>query len=272
MLNLYKLTIFIFLLSVSGCQLLTEPAPLLTMPNPPKLKSNSYNVRYLADASPLQIKSVQLPARPLVKGQTISLANATIEPSSELFSILNEQFSTLGLSLLSDTTLDSDYRLTLTKLEFIEGDKISYQLQNAANQPNIVQQKFAQQSQYSCASVKGTVGIRLTNTKTGNVVWFATASADNTTLGQTELTYQLDWAQIISNKKEVKQFIDEQNTEQARLLRANVPISIPQYQVSETISVPRLISGYCGATDDQAISQRLQTYLLTELINKLNVT
>lgn len=269
--NAYKLTMFISLLTLSGCQLLTKPAPLLVLPTPPKLTSNSYDIVYQAESTPLQIQSVQLPARPLLKSQTITLINPTITAQSDLFLTLKELFSSLGLILQLDKNAHSDYRLTLTKLEFIEGDKINYQLQKNSTHPLLVQQMLTQLNQQTCVSINGTIGIRLTNTKTGNVVWFATASADNTTLGHTELAYKIDWAQIITNKKEIRQFIDEQNTEQARLQRATVPVTIPEYAVAETTSKPRLISGYCKATDEQGISQKLQKYLLTELISKLNV-
>lgn len=271
MLNVYKLMMFISLLTLSGCQLLTEPAPLLAIPTPPKLQSNSYDVFYRANPTELQIQSVQLPARPLLKGQIITLINPTLAKDSELFATLKKLFSDLGLVLQLDKSIDSDYRLTITKLEFVEGDKIDYRLEKDASLPFVVQQKFTQLNPQSCSSIKGTVGIRLTNTKTGNVVWFATAAADNTTLGHTELTYKVDWAQIITNKKEVKKFVDEQNSEQARLVRATVPVEPPKYIVAETASTPRFISGYCAVNNEKNISQQLQTFLLTELINKLNV-
>ena len=266
----YLFLIFSFFIALPGCQLLTEPAPLLVLPEEPKLRTHTAVLQYEAPMSPLQIKSVQLPAHPLKKGQTVMLADKNIHSESKLAQLLVTKLHEIGLTLIH--TGQADYKLTLTKIELLPGNTTDFKLKAQSTKYPLVQQEMDNNPVKHCATLKGNIGLRLTHLESGDIVWFAKARADTTTLGEHILTQKMTLKETIVNQQSVRAFIEEQNTDEARMKRAHQPVKIPTYKLEQQTTLNNKVSGRCTEEEVQSLNIPLKHFLMSELISKLNVT
>lgn len=261
--------IFLFLIVLQGCQLLTEPAPLLEQPKEPKLQTHTAILHYEAPMAPLQIKSVQLPAHPLKNGQTVMLADKNIHSDSELAQLLATKLNEIGLTLIHSS--QADYKLTLTKMELLPGNTTDFKLQVQPTKQPFIQQEMDNNPVKHCATLKGNIGFRLTHLESGDIVWFAKARADTTTLGEHILTHKIILQETITNQHSIQAFIEEHNTDEARIKRAHQPVTIPKYKLEQKATKNDKISGRCNEEEVQSLNIPLQRFLISELISKLNV-
>lgn len=77
--------------------------------------------------------------------------------------------------------------------------------------------------------------------------------------------------QLISNELEIASFIHDQNTEQARMARANQDVSIPEYKTISKMSNLTKLQGPCNRTEISALTPMMQYYLTSILIDKIKV-
>ncbi|SFB91544.1 hypothetical protein [Pseudoalteromonas denitrificans] len=260
-----------YILLLTGCQLITPPAPLLAMPSKPVLKSKNITLIYKNKHSKAipetKVKSVQLPAHKITPLQTVELDLSKSPVNYNLRKILKNKLSAKNLSLVQNNA-KGDYKLTLNKLTHHSGPKITYQLSNkdALNNDDL-QQKY---NLKTCASMNSNISFRLTHIKSGDVIWFAQATMNSSQL-LTPLNYHLNIHEKITNKDEIKAFVSANNTQEARIIRAHTPAQLPSYQISNISSKLKKISGACTQEEVDKLTHNSSELLVNILMKKLKV-
>lgn len=264
-------TSFIFLLA--GCQLTTPLAPLLDLPEEPKLTSEDIQVQYITTGSSdsAQIKSVQLPAHKITKQQTIAFDLSKANVDYDLTEIFSEAFQKASLQPVNDTS-NAEYKLTINKLSHKQGIEAHYELKNKQSINDLEGINTKTLMTKSCNSMDTTISLRLTHTQSGDVVWFAQASLNTAEQPITPLIYQFNLYQEITNKKQVSAFILKNNTEEARALRAQNEITIPAYEISTRSSELLKVSGSCSQNEVDALAPKISLQLIKTLVNKLKIS
>jgi hypothetical protein len=113
--------------------------------------------------------------------------------------------------------------------------------------------------------------MRLIHRASGDVVWFGKSSIDSASFHREPLIYSFSDEQVISNELEVATFIHQQNTDQARLARANQEISIPSYKTISKMTSLTKLQGPCNRTEVSALTPMMHYYLSSILIDKIKV-
>jgi len=258
---------FIFLLV--GCQLTTPLAPILNMPQTPKLNSEDIQIQYVqTNKEPsTQIKSVQLPAHKITTKQTIAFDLSKAKVDYDLAAMFNAQFQQRALLPVVDTT-NAEYKLTLNKISHEKGNETHFEIKNKQKLKSIPNKDFTVKT---CASLDTTISLRLTHTQSGDVVWFAQGSINSANYPATPLVYKLHLHQEITNKQQVSAFITNNNTEEAREVRANNEVSIPAYNIATLTTDLVKVSGVCSQIEASDLSEKISLHLIKTLVNKLKI-
>lgn len=261
-----------FMILLFGCHLTKPLAPLLEMPKVPQLNYQKFQIEYIKTEqeklSSLQIKSVQLPAHQITKKQTIAFDLSKAEVSYDLARIFNEQFKKINLKPVSDT-INTEYKLTLNKITHKIGAQVHFELKNKSRMKGIVDNKLIAKM---CDSMDTIISLRLTHTKSGDVVWFAQSEINSSNYPTTPLSFKFNFYEIINNKKQISLFITNHNTEEARIIRAQTPVSIPSYIISTHSSDLVKVSGVCSQTEANDLAEKISQYLIKNLVNKLKIS
>ncbi|ALS32272.1 hypothetical protein PTRA_a0989 [Pseudoalteromonas translucida KMM 520] len=268
------LVVSLFILFSSGCAITTiknQPAEPLAMPLKPMLKSQTYQLEYEAQHTSPKVKSVQLPAHKVMKNQTVKIVTDRVSVTDTLLAQISQALNDKQLKVT--TKNDSDYTLAIHQVDLAFTDDSKYTL-NQPKQPYALYSKVAQQfPTQQCATILAQVSMRLTHKASGDVVWFAKSSLDSTSFHRESLIYSFTEEQKITNELEVVAFVHQQNTEQARLARAdaNTKVTIPKYNTMSQLSTLTKVQGPCTRTEISALTPMMQFYLSSILIDKIKV-
>ncbi|CCQ11650.1 putative orphan protein; putative signal peptide [Pseudoalteromonas luteoviolacea B = ATCC 29581] len=264
----FRISLIVAAVTLSGCQLIKQPAPLLSTPKKPPLATQVYEVAYSSVTESARVKSVQLPAHPIKKGDTVFINSSRVSLTAPLNAHIIELMNKKGLRIVDHES--ANYLLTLQQLdlEFVE-DK-NYKIQLAGNKERLALLAALPQQQ-TCKNVLASISMRLTHNQSSDVIWFAKASIDTASFQNKPLRYQVIKSQQIANEQQVIEFVQSQNTEEARLVRSTKHVTIPKYVVSETLSKLTKRSGACSETEVSALTPDLQRHLSKVLIEKITV-
>lgn len=260
--------LFLILLSV-GCAVKPEPAPLLAMPEKPRLESQQFEVKYQTAHESPKVKSVQLPAHPVKRNQTVKIVATNTSVTDTLYQQLTDALADKQLQVTDNA--DSDYTLSIHQLELDFVEDTQYQLQLPENSSAIYEEIAHNYPSQQCATLLAQVSMRLTHQQSGDVVWFAKSSIDSASFHREPIIYTFMQQQSISNELEVASFVHEQNTEQARMARIEKTIEIPQYQTVAKLTSLEKKQGPCNRTEVSALTPMMQYYLSSILIDKIKV-
>ena len=265
-----RLLFCIIILSFTfGCVSTKKLAPKLDIPAKPLLTKEVYQLSYSTELDSARIKSVQLPAHPIKKNNTVRIVSDKVSKTDTLKAQLIQSLNTKGLKIV--TSSKADYVLTVHQLDLEFGSDKIYTL-NQPKKPHPFFTRLAQQvPSYQCANIIASVSMRLTHQASSDVVWFAKSSIDSASFQGIPLQLNYTQSQSISNEHAVISFIVKHNTEAARQARFNNPITIPSYDVKTSVSQPTKIAGACTETEVSALSSAMQTSLTNLLIEKINL-
>lgn len=265
------LVVSIFIILASGCAVIKQPAEPLAMPAKPMLKNQTYQLEYEAQHASPKVKSVQLPAHQVKQNQTVNVivdrASVTDTLVSQISRALNDK------QLKVTTSSNSDYTLSIHQVDLEFVDDANYTLVEPEKPFSLfstVAQKFPTQQ---CANILAQVSMRLTHKSSGDVVWFAKSSIDSASFHRESLVYSFFEEKKITNELEVVAFIHKQNTEQARLKRADFTdeVVVPPYKTITKFSRLTKLKGPCTRTEISALTPMMQFYLSSILIDKIKV-
>jgi hypothetical protein len=116
------------------------------------------------------------------------------------------------------------------------------------------------------------ISLRLTHTQSGDVVWFAQGELNTSEHTIKPLIYQFNLYQDITNKKQVSDFVLNNNTEAARALRAQKEVTIPTYEISTHSTKLVKISGNCSQSEVDALAPKISLQLIKTLVKKLKIS
>ncbi|CAM4068423.1 hypothetical protein PSOS111911_00055 [Pseudoalteromonas ostreae] len=253
----------------TACVTVQPPAAPLEMPLKPQLKSQSYQVAYETEHASPKVKSVQLPAHKITRNQTVQVIADKASVTDTLFKQITDALTTMNLRVVDQG--NSDYTLAIHQLELNFIDDTEYQIQP----PNKAYPLFTQITQLyplqQCATINAEVSMRLIHRASGDVVWFGKSSIDSASFHREPLIYSFSDEQVISNELEVATFIHQQNTDQARLARANQEVSIPRYKTISKMTSLTKLQGPCNRTEVSALTPMMHYYLSSILIDKIKV-
>ncbi|KTF16347.1 hypothetical protein [Pseudoalteromonas sp. H105] len=247
----------------------TPVADTLLMPQKPLLKTQHYQISYSTEHQSPKVKSVQLPAHKVKRNQTVSIIADNTSVTDTLYTQITDALNAIQLNVVSKGT--SDYTLSIHQLElnFVEDTK--YQIDTPESPlPTFEKVSLLHPSQ-QCATISADVSMRLTHRASGDVVWFGKSAIESASFHREPLIYSYSQEQIISNELEVASFIHQQNTEQARLLRATQKVVTPPYKTISKISSLTKVQGPCNRTEVSALTPMMQYYLSSILIDKIKV-
>ncbi|GEK10922.1 MULTISPECIES: hypothetical protein [Pseudoalteromonas] len=252
-----------------GCVTTAPLAPKLAVPQKPLLKKSVYQISYSTELNSARIKSVQLPAHPLIQGNTIAINAAKVSLTDTLRKQIVSLLEQKGLQVVA--TKQADYTLTIHQLDLEFAANKTYALDRPRNpHPHIAE--LAQNSPaFQCSNIVASVSMRLSHQASSDVVWFAKSSVDSAGFQGIPLQFTFTEEEKIANEREILSFIAAQNTEEARRQRSSSPVEIPSYKVTKTLSSLEKTAGACTQTEVSALTADMQVHLAESLIEKLNV-
>ena len=110
-----------------------------------------------------------------------------------------------------------------------------------------VRRKYSDEkhSYYPCDLVQASLNAKLIEVASGNIVWIGNHTVTELDRPGNEANIELEvkYRRYCTNCQEVKQFIDRQNTEQARIDRHTNPVTVPGLEYKTTVTDPVKISG-----------------------------
>lgn len=233
------------------------------------LTKEVYQLSYTTELDSARIKSVQLPAHPIEKNNTVRIVSDKVGMTDTLKAHLIAALNKKNLKIV--TTSKADYILTIHQLDLEFGSEKTYTL-NQPRKPHAFFTQLAQQvPSYQCTNIIASVSMRLTHQASSDVVWFAKSSIDSASFQAIPLQLNYTKTEKITNEHAVIAFIVKHNTETARKARFNQNITPPAYDVKTVISQPTKIAGACTETEVSALSSAMQTSLTNLLIDKINI-
>ncbi|WP_404340598.1 hypothetical protein [Pseudoalteromonas mariniglutinosa] len=263
------LVVLMFTFISAGCALKPEPAALLAMPEKPSLQKQRFVLEYYTDHAAPKVKSVQLPAHNVNRHQTVKIIADKTSVTDTLFTQITEALNTKQLKVTKGD--EADYILSIHQLDLDFVNDTKYKLVTPKSADPLFKKVAAQHATQQCATIQAQVSMRLTHKASGDVVWFAKSAIDSASFHREPLLYSFEQQQAITNELEVATFIHQQNTEQARLARANKTISVPQYKTISRMTSLTKQQGPCSRTEVSALTPMMQYYLTSILIDKIKV-
>lgn len=262
-------TICAFSLFSTGCAVSPEPAALLTMPEKPLLKSKTYQVMYKTEHNSPKVKSVQLPAHQIKRNQTVSISADKASVTDTLYTQISDALKEKNLKVIKSK--QADFTLSIHQLDLNLVEDTEYPIYTPEKPFSLFYEIASQYPAQQCATINAQVSMRLTHRASGDVVWFAKSSIDSASFHREALIYDFTEEETITNELEVASFIHQQNTDQARLARANKTVSTPNYQTIAKVSNLTKVQGPCDRTEVSALTPMMQYYLSSILIDKIKV-
>lgn len=274
----FALALAVTMTVLSGCSSMTHfdehdaqisPAKMVAMPKKPTLSERTYVLQYQYPHESARVKSVQLPAHPITKGQAVVINSDKVSLTNRLKNRLVSILTEKQLVVIKDVK-QADYVLTINQLDISEEADAEFSLANGEilNDPSLLE-AYAMQT---CKNISGSVNMKLTHTSSKDVVWFAKSSISTASFERNPLRYQLKITEYIDNAEEVAQFVSEQNSEQAIAARGDkAPPTAPSYQVRSEQTDLSKMSGSCDASEVSALVPELHYYLSGILLEKINV-
>ncbi|WP_261592241.1 hypothetical protein [Pseudoalteromonas holothuriae] len=244
-------------------------APKLNVPPKPILSKEVYQLSYGTELDSARIKSVQLPAHPIQKNNTVRIVDNKVAMTDTLRAHLVYTLKQQGLKVVSKSS--ADYVLNVHQLDLTFGPNNTYILNKPKTSHTLYELVTQKAPSYQCSNIIASVSMRLTHVASSDVVWFAKSSIDSASFQGIPLQFSYTKEEKIANEHDIISFIVEQNTEQARIARTKVPVEIPKYQIEHTISEPQKTAGACSETEVSALSSAMHQTLSTILIDKINV-
>ncbi|MBQ4831720.1 hypothetical protein J8L70_00525 [Pseudoalteromonas sp. MMG010] len=263
--------ILLFILLSVGCTLTKQPAAPLPIPLKPTLKSETYQLTYQTELSLPKVKSVQLPAHDVSRNQTVFIATDKASVTDKLLEQISDSLT--EKHLIVSEKKNSDYILTIHQLDLNFIDDTNYVLVKPKTPYPLFDTVAKQYPTQQCATLFAKVSMRLTHTASGDVVWFAQSSIDSASFHQEPIVFKFSQEQRITNELEVVTFIHQQNTEEARLARAELTeqVKVPEYKTLSKLSNLTKVQGPCNRTEISALTPMMQYYLSSILIDKIKV-
>ncbi|WP_158677932.1 MULTISPECIES: hypothetical protein [unclassified Pseudoalteromonas] len=258
---------------LSGCSSLQttslQQAQRVAMPTKPSLSERTYVLEYQVDHQQPRVKSVQLPAHPVKRGQSVVIESEQVALTERLRDRLVAIFNDKSLAVINDAK-QADYILSINQLDISEADKVDYRLSNShiLGDGSLIEEFAVRQ----CSNISGSVSMKLFHRASKDVVWFAKSSIDTASFQRNPLRYQLTISDYIDNLEQVQEFVQTHNSPDALAERGDKPApKAPRYQVLSKISALEKIAGSCNDTEVSALVPDLHYYLSGILLEKINI-
>ena len=241
----------------------------VAMPVKPSLSERTFVLEYQIDHQSPRVKSVQLPAHPVSRGQTVVIESQQVALTERLRNRLIAIFNDQALTVITDPK-QSDYVLSINQLDITAAADAEYTLSNSHILGNEeLQQQLATKS---CSNISGSVSMKLTHQASKDVVWFAKSSLDTASFQRNPLRYQLTLTDSIENQQQVQEFVNTHNSPDALTQRGDKPAPIaPSYQVVTKSSALEKVAGACTETEVSALVPDLHYYLSGILLEKISI-
>ncbi|MBS3796311.1 hypothetical protein [Pseudoalteromonas sp. BDTF-M6] len=258
---------------ISGCSSFqttsVQQTQRVAMPAKPSLSERTYVLEYQVDHQQPRVKSVQLPAHPVRRGQSVVIESEQVALTDRLRNRLVAIFNDKALTVISDAK-QADYILSINQLDISEADKVDYRLSNShILGDERLMEEFAQQE---CSNISGSVSMKLFHRDSKDVVWFAKSSLDTASFQRNPLRYQLTITDYIDNLQQVQEFVQTHNSPDALAKRGEKPApKAPQYKVVSKTSALEKVAGACNDTEVSALVPDLHYYLSGILLEKINI-
>ena len=263
------LTICAFSLLSAGCAISPKPAALLTMPEKPQLNSKTYQVTYKTEHNSPKVKSVQLPAHPIKRHNSIFISSGKASVTETLLTQVSNALQEKNLKVIKSE--QADFILSIHQLDLDLTEDTEYSIVTPEKPFSLFYEVASQYPAQQCATINAQVSMRLTHRESGDVVWFAKSSIDSASFHREALIYDFTEQETITNELEVASFVHQQNTQQARLARADKEVTTPRYQTVSKVSNLTKIQGPCDRTEVSALTPMMQYYLSSILIDKIKI-
>ncbi|MFY8273170.1 hypothetical protein AAEU32_03455 [Pseudoalteromonas sp. SSDWG2] len=274
--NFLSTTLLLTLTTLAGCSSLQMPslmqqkeAERVRMPVKPALSERTYLLEYQTEHQSPRVKSVQLPAHVVRKGQTVSIDDQQVALTDRLRERLVSIFNDKQLVVVNDAKR-ADYVLSINQLDISETTDAQYTLANS----HILESEslIEELARRSCSNISGSVSMKLSHRASKDVVWFAKSSLDTASFQRNPLRYQLTLTQRIENYEQVQNFVATHNSPDALAERGDKPAPVaPEYKVITHNSALEKVVGACSVTEVSALVPDLHYYLSGILLEKINI-
>ncbi|MEO2279042.1 hypothetical protein [Pseudoalteromonas pernae] len=274
--NILKSGLVFTTLVLVGCSSFNVPMPVLesqtervVMPAKPTLSERTYVLEYQIEHQSPRLKSVQLPAHPVNRGQTVVIDSQQVALTDRLRNRLIAIFNEKELIVINDPK-QADYMLSINQLDISETDDAEYTLSNGhILSKEDLQEQLAKQK---CSNISGSVSMKLTHQSSKDVVWFAKSSLDTASFQRNPLRFQLTLTDSIENQEQVQQFVEKHNSPDALAERGDKPAPVaPSYQIVTKSSELEKIAGACTTTEVSALVPDLHYYLSGIILEKISI-
>ncbi|MBQ4836096.1 MULTISPECIES: hypothetical protein [Pseudoalteromonas] len=259
----------IALTGLAGCMVTQPLAPKLNTPPKPLLQKSIFQISYSSELESARIKSVQLPAHTVKKLDSVFIDASKVSMTDELHKALANILSKKGL--IVDNSEATDYRLVVQQIDLTYGKDKVYVLNKPSSDHPYIAKISQTMPTKQCSNITASLSMRLTHNQSTDVVWFAKSSVDSAGFQGIPMQYTFTETQNITNEKDVKNFIEQQNTDEARRARYQASVDIPKYIV-EPVQTPLVkVAGACEQDEVNALTPKMLLKLTQGLVDKLNV-
>lgn len=146
----------------------------------------------------------------------------------------------------------ADYILQINIFETDNAERATADLNNLAIVRNFVSSKDTLQRQFNngknsftCVSLAAKLNAKLLHVKTGNIVWIGEHSVNEYTASNNKIKAKLSSQRQVTNKSEIRNFINHQNSWYQRKLRYGKHIKYPTFKFDTLLDGPHLVYGKC---------------------------
>lgn len=152
--------------------------------------------------------------------------------------------------------VQANYILQINKFDTDQKSKIKADLNHdpkirdfIRNNPGIKAEfDLAANHEIVCAVVGATLNAKLVDVKTGEIVWIGNHQLNEFSSGIHKISVEMGSRKYVTNEKLIEQFINDNNTEQARKDRSGKEVSIPAFAYKTDFIKPTVASGRCEQT------------------------
>ncbi len=126
----------------------------------------------------------------------------------------------------------------------------------------------------SCAVLGSKLNAKLVHVKTGEIAWLGEHQLNEFSSGVQKVTVELGSRKYVSNKNNIKDFVNKQNKHWARISRYGKQVGIPEIKYRYSLIKPTISAGRCEQkwNSSSETRNRLARQVAKELINTIAVS
>jgi len=131
---------------------------------------------------------------------------------------------------------------------------------------------FDRNSKISCAVAQANLNAKLVHVATGEIAWIGEHRLNGYSAGSQNVTVEFGRREYVANQAEVRRFVQQQNTETARLARFNQDVKPLPFDYQISLIKPTISAGHCESdwTPDSETKAHLARQVAKELITTIH--